>query len=709
MKDRIAREAMNLFARKGFAGTSMREIAEACDVTKATLYHHFPDKHALYQTAIGQALDEICSRVAAAGADAPDPLTRLRRLVRAQLELFVTESTRIRALYHNLLMPDAEPPDVVSRPMPIHDALIACAEAGYLPQEQVSDTYALLAGGIEFIGVNWLLDPRSPKPTAERGERLIRAALPAVAETAAAATSPTRRPGAGKPNATKPPRRHAIACLVGLGSALSIALAEVASAAEVVGAGDTAAGDTAAGDTVVAIPGSTQVLTLATCLDRALEANPALEAEREGRGELHGQKYQALAIGLPSLDVVTNWSRSRDPSFALDATFGGGGDGFPSTGDDTADAVLAALGEGLVTPAADVPAQTFWRASADLTWEINPFLVRNAVAAAGIGTDRQDAIIADTENRTAERALAAYYDVLRASEQRAALEAEMTARREFLDISRRRFRLDLATGLDTLQAAVSLANLEPDWRRARETVVNAGSRLNVVMGRDPMTPITIESRVDVETDPIDRDAVIALIDRRPDLRALRLLGDIQRKNRGARRAESRPYLSLFGSYGYVATAFDDLGDPDQDTWRASVSLNVPIFDGLLTKGRVDETEATIRRIEFQVEDAERQARYEVQTLVTEVEVARANLRAAELNLARAEEALSMTTLRYENGKADYLAVLNAQADRFVARRNLIDARHSVATETAALKRALGHGPLTPLHDILDATSRSTED
>ncbi|HYK87658.1 MAG TPA: TetR/AcrR family transcriptional regulator [Acidobacteriota bacterium] len=44
----IAEAAMRIFAGKGFAGTSIREICEAAGVTKPVLYYHFHDKAQLY-------------------------------------------------------------------------------------------------------------------------------------------------------------------------------------------------------------------------------------------------------------------------------------------------------------------------------------------------------------------------------------------------------------------------------------------------------------------------------------------------------------------------------------------------------------------------------------------------------------------------------------------------------------------------------------
>src|SRR5690242_3811920 len=45
----IVDAAVPLFARKGFAGTTTKEIAEAAGVSEALLFKHFPSKAALYE------------------------------------------------------------------------------------------------------------------------------------------------------------------------------------------------------------------------------------------------------------------------------------------------------------------------------------------------------------------------------------------------------------------------------------------------------------------------------------------------------------------------------------------------------------------------------------------------------------------------------------------------------------------------------------
>jgi AcrR family transcriptional regulator len=56
---RILDAARALFADRGYAGTSMRDLAEALGMTKAALYYHFPGKADILLALVEPLLDEL--------------------------------------------------------------------------------------------------------------------------------------------------------------------------------------------------------------------------------------------------------------------------------------------------------------------------------------------------------------------------------------------------------------------------------------------------------------------------------------------------------------------------------------------------------------------------------------------------------------------------------------------------------------------------
>ena len=63
--------ARALFAERGFEGTSVDDIAQASQVSKGAVYHHFADKREVFAQLFGDAQEEAMAAVVAA-ADAVD-------------------------------------------------------------------------------------------------------------------------------------------------------------------------------------------------------------------------------------------------------------------------------------------------------------------------------------------------------------------------------------------------------------------------------------------------------------------------------------------------------------------------------------------------------------------------------------------------------------------------------------------------------------
>ncbi|TDQ52512.1 TetR/AcrR family transcriptional regulator [Actinorugispora endophytica] len=66
-----------LFARRGYAGVGLAEVAEEAGVTKGALYHHFGSKAGLFRAVVEQVQQDVGERVAAAAEKEADPWSRL--------------------------------------------------------------------------------------------------------------------------------------------------------------------------------------------------------------------------------------------------------------------------------------------------------------------------------------------------------------------------------------------------------------------------------------------------------------------------------------------------------------------------------------------------------------------------------------------------------------------------------------------------------
>lgn len=77
---RILQVATNLFARRGFAAVSLRDIAAAVGVTKAALYYHFPSKDELYWEVLRDLMDRMAAVIQDEARSSRPTDEKIRRL-----------------------------------------------------------------------------------------------------------------------------------------------------------------------------------------------------------------------------------------------------------------------------------------------------------------------------------------------------------------------------------------------------------------------------------------------------------------------------------------------------------------------------------------------------------------------------------------------------------------------------------------------------
>lgn len=182
-----------------------------------------------------------------------------------------------------------------------------------------------------------------------------------------------------------------------------------------------------------------------------------------------------------------------------------------------------------------------------------------------------------------------------------------------------------------------------------------------------------------------------LLARRPDIRASEQRLQAANANIGAARAAFFPRISLTAALGSASPSFGGLFDSGSGAWSFAPQLVLPVFAAgrnqanlSLAQTRkhiaVADYEKTIQVAFREVADALAARSY----LGGQVTAQRAILEAQ-------ADRLRLLTLRFENGVASSLDVLDAQRELFNAEQALVQARLLRATSAIDLYKALGGG------------------
>lgn len=108
--------AAALYARHGFLGASIADLAEACGVSKSLLYHYFGSKEDILFEIMADHVEQLRYVARDVAATAPsDPAAHLSALTRALLRAYVGAADRHKVLVNDLdKLPEARRRSVVA-------------------------------------------------------------------------------------------------------------------------------------------------------------------------------------------------------------------------------------------------------------------------------------------------------------------------------------------------------------------------------------------------------------------------------------------------------------------------------------------------------------------------------------------------------------------------------------------------------------------
>lgn len=162
-------------------------------------------------------------------------------------------------------------------------------------------------------------------------------------------------------------------------------------------------------------------------------------------------------------------------------------------------------------------------------------------------------------------------------------------------------------------------------------------------------------------------------------------------NIGAARAARFPRIALTGSAGVASNSLSGLFDDGRFAWSFGGSLLAPIFDAGRTAAGVDSAvvkrDIAIAQYDKAVQTAFREVADALVARRTYAEQAEAQLAQAQAEAAR----LKLSTLRYDNGVASQLDLLDAQRALFTAQQAHISAQLQRQLAHISVYKALGGG------------------
>ncbi len=420
-----------------------------------------------------------------------------------------------------------------------------------------------------------------------------------------------------------------------------------------------------------------QPLSLADALDLALQQNSSVRKSSASLEATYGIVVQTRAIALPKVGVSSSYSANDESST----------DQFRPKDNNATNTLIANAFEF---------ANQRWSADIRVTQSIyEGGRIHSALRTARLTREQallnHQTVIADALRDVR----VTYYNVLLAQQLIAVQEASVKLLQQELDETNKRYAAGTVPRFNVLRAEVEVANARPRLIRARNSFRIAKDRLSDLLGEKipkgtDELPMEFTDKLDAAPWNIELSTSVALaLERRTELEVLRKAEALRSENITAAKAGYKPSVQIYAGYGAKSSQFSSDLEEELHGWEAGAQLNWNVFDGFLTRGRVQEAVGLHKRAQEELAEAERGVELEVRTAYSSFIDAQEVLRSQEKVQESAEESLRLATARAIAGTATQLDVLNAQTALTEARSTQAVAMHEYAVARARLERAVG--------------------
>lgn len=113
--ENILKVAEESFAKSGYRGVSLQEIAETAGISKSLIFYYFKDKKELYEELIKKSVDLVLIKLKEAISSRKSPTEKIEEFVKNFFELLLNEEHLIQLLARETSNPESETATFVIR------------------------------------------------------------------------------------------------------------------------------------------------------------------------------------------------------------------------------------------------------------------------------------------------------------------------------------------------------------------------------------------------------------------------------------------------------------------------------------------------------------------------------------------------------------------------------------------------------------------
>jgi len=338
---------------------------------------------------------------------------------------------------------------------------------------------------------------------------------------------------------------------------------------------------------------------------------------------------------------------------------------------------------------------TTYRAGFDAFWEVDLFgRVRSAVRAAGASAQSFAAALEDVRVSVAAEVARNYFELRGLQQQVAVTERSLANARETLRLTEVRRDAGIGEEQDVASARARVFAVEGLLPPLTAALAERAHRLAVLNGVRPGELAADLSPREYPTlaKALPLGDVGALLRRRPDVRAAERRLAAATANEGVAAADLFPRITISGVLGFLAGRGSLFATSDSRAWAVTPALTWAAFDLGSARARLRGAEAATREAVADYEHTVLRALEETENALLTYREQQRRLVSLADQARESNRAASIARVRYREGVADFLALLDAERTELQAREAVALAESNVFTGVVGIYKSLGGIP-----------------
>ncbi len=282
------------------------------------------------------------------------------------------------------------------------------------------------------------------------------------------------------------------------------------------------------------------------------------------------------------------------------------------------------------------------------------------------------------------------------------------SRKETLKLFELRFEAGVISQVEVAQVRSQYEEAKAAIPDIVNSISETENSLSVLLGHNPGSIARGKTIDELTLFTVPAGLPSALLEQRPDI--LEAEHNLISANAqiGAARALYFPTISLTGFFGSSSEDLSDLFTGPSRTWSFAGSIIGPIFTFGQIDGQVQQAEAVQQQLLITYEQTIQNAFREVDDALVSHRSSLERVSSRKKQVEALQQYVSLSRLRYENGYASFLEVLDAERSLFDAELLYSQSQGNVFRSLVEIYKSIGGGWVTEADKLTEQEPASTQ-